>query len=73
MLRVEPSQQARLVEITRNLADRVDEARANRWLGEVQGLQVSLEAARAKLTSLDRLARNNSIGTVNIGMPIIRG
>lgn len=42
-------------------------------LGEVQGLQVSLEAARTKLTSLDRLARNNSIGTVNVGMPIIRG
>lgn len=72
MLRVEPSRQARLVEITRNLADRVDEARANGWLGEVRGLQVSLEAARTKLTSLDRLTRNNSIGTVNIGMPIIR-
>jgi hypothetical protein len=29
MLRVEPRQRARLVEITRNLADRIDEARAN--------------------------------------------
>jgi hypothetical protein len=72
MLRVEPSQQARLVEITHNLANRIDEARANGWLGEVQGLQVSLAAARTKLTSLDRLARNNGIGKVNIGMPVIR-
>lgn len=71
MLRVEPSQQERLVEITHNLADRIDEARANGWLGEVQGLQASLEAARTKLTSLDKLARNNSVGKVKIGMPVI--
>lgn len=72
--RVELRQRARLVEIARNLADRIDEARANGWLGEVRGLQVSFEAARKKLVSLDRLARNNNrIGTVNLGMPIING
>ena len=36
-----------------------------------QGFQVSVDAARAKLASLDRLARNNTnTGPVNIGMPI---
>ncbi|HEV7976060.1 hypothetical protein [Amycolatopsis sp.] len=28
---------------------RITEARANGWLGEVQGLQISQEAARTKL------------------------
>jgi hypothetical protein len=36
------------------LSDRIDEARANGWFGEVQGLQISLDAARPKLVSLDR-------------------
>lgn len=74
MLRVEPRQRDRLVEIARNLTDRIAEARANGWLGEVQGLQVSLEAARQKLASLDRLARTKtSTGAVNLGMPVIPG
>jgi hypothetical protein len=74
MLRVDPRQRARLVEIARNLTDRIAEARVNGWLGEVQGLQVSLDAARTKLASLDRLARNNNrTGPVNIGMPIVPG
>jgi hypothetical protein len=69
MLRVDPAQRRRLEEITRNLTDRIDEARANGWLGEVQGLQISVEAARSKLASLDRLARNRSRTSVNLGMP----
>jgi hypothetical protein len=74
MLRVEPLQRARLVEIARNLTDRIAEAHVNGWLGEVQGLQVSLDAARKKLASLERLASNNSsTGPVNIGMPVIPG
>jgi hypothetical protein len=42
MLRVDPSQRPRLVEIIRNLIDRIAEARLNGWLGEVQALQVAL-------------------------------
>jgi hypothetical protein len=38
------------------LASRIDEARINGWLGEVQGLQTSLEAAKRKLVSVDRAA-----------------
>ncbi|MGB3441102.1 MAG: hypothetical protein WBA97_20325 [Actinophytocola sp.] len=48
MLRVSPAQRGRLVEIAHNLTDRIAEAHANGWLGEVQGLQVSLDAARKK-------------------------
>ncbi|MET7608515.1 hypothetical protein ABZS96_40245 [Streptomyces avermitilis] len=63
MLRVDPQQ--------RRLGDRIEEARANGWLGEVQELQISLEAARNKLASLDRLTRNRT--PVTLGTPIIPG
>lgn len=68
MLRVDPAQHDRLAEIAANLADRIDEARANGWLGEVQGLQVNLEAARSKLVRLDRAATNQP---VDLGLPIL--
>ncbi len=71
MLRVDSNQRNRLIEIIRNLADRIDEARANGWLGEVQGLQISLDAARAKLLSLDRTSRAGASIT-QLGIPMIR-
>ena len=73
MLRVDPQQRRRLEEIIRNLGDRIEEARVNGWLGEVQGLRISLEAARKKLASLDRLTRNHNRTPVSLGMPIISG
>jgi hypothetical protein len=72
MLRVDPRQRARLVEITRNLAERIAEARTNGWLGEVQGLQISLDAARTKLAGLDRAQRTDGAGLTQLGMPVIR-
>ncbi|MDT4995323.1 MAG: hypothetical protein QOH97_5215 [Actinoplanes sp.] len=54
MLRIDPRQRGRLAEIIDNLHARLEEARGNGWLGEVQGLQVSLDAASGKLASLDR-------------------
>lgn len=47
----------------------------NGWLGEVQGLQVSLVAAKGKLANLDRnlerMRTNRSCGTTDLGMPVI--
>ena len=74
MLRVSPRQRQRLAEIIRNLAERIAEARANGWVGEVQGLQVSLAKAKEKLAGLDRnLQRSSSrqAGPTDLGMPII--
>jgi hypothetical protein len=75
MLRVSPRQRQRLAEIIRNLTERVAEARANGWLGEVQGLQVSLARAKEKLASLDRNLDRSSVrgpsGPTDLGMPII--
>jgi hypothetical protein len=71
-LRVDPRQRPRLVEIIANLTSRIDEARINGWLGEVQGLQASLEAARRKLASVDRAARAKPAGPVNLETPVIK-
>lgn len=72
MLRVDPRQRGRLAEIIRNLGDRIAEARMNGWLGEVQGLHTSLEAAKSKLASLDRTTNSSRRGVTDLATPIIR-
>lgn len=49
----DPAQRARLVDIRDNLASRIDEARREGWLGEVEGLRVSLAGATDKLAQID--------------------
>jgi hypothetical protein len=53
------------------LRDRIQEAKLNGWLGEIDGLNVSLEAAGRKLVSLDRMRDRQPVGPVNLGIPII--
>ena len=50
-----------------NLQARIDEAQREGWLGEAEGLKVSLAAAQHKLTQLDDLARRRS--TIHLGLP----
>jgi len=54
MLWPDPAQRARLQEISENLAARIEEARREGWLGEVEGLEVSLAGAKDKLAQIDR-------------------
>jgi len=54
-----------LEEIRDNLLARISEAEREGWLGEVEGLKVSLAGAEEKLTQLDRRP------TVHLGMPDI--
>ncbi|MHB8505952.1 MAG: tyrosine-type recombinase/integrase [Acidimicrobiales bacterium] len=56
MLWSDPAQRPRLVEIRDNLTARIAEAERESWLGEVDGLQVSLAGATDKLTQMDRHA-----------------
>jgi integrase len=67
LLRPDPAQRHRLVDVRDNLIARIDEARREGWLGEVEGLQISLTGARAKLVQLDQIA--NPRGTVGLGIP----
>jgi hypothetical protein len=45
MLRPDPAQQHRLVEIIANLHERLTEARDRGWHSEIEGLEVSLAGA----------------------------
>ena len=74
MLRVDPKQRSRLVEIIDSLNERIKQARMNGWLGEVQGLQTSLDAAAKKLVALDRTITPSSRATTdpaNLGIPTV--
>jgi hypothetical protein len=68
LLRPEPAQRARLAGIRDNLRDRIAEAQHQRWLGEAEGLQVSLAAATAKLAQMDGLATRRQAST-DLGIP----
>jgi hypothetical protein len=61
-----------LAEIIDNLTARIEEATVHQWLGEVQGLQISLDAAHAKMAALDRINRTTGNGPVHLGMPTLR-
>jgi len=65
MLRVDPRARLRLAEIIENLRDRIADTHGNGWLGEMQGLQVSLDAAAGKMTALNRAKRRT-------GGPVLR-
>jgi integrase len=68
VLRPDPAQRGRLVEIRDNLTDRISEAEREGWLGEIEGLTVSRSAADEKLAQLDRITQRR---TVMLGMPRI--
>ncbi len=70
LLRPDPAQRARLVEIRDNLLARIAEAEREGWLGEVEGLQVSLAGAEDKLSQLDR--RAHASAPVDLGIPLVR-
>ncbi|NUS10277.1 MAG: hypothetical protein HOY69_02530 [Streptomyces sp.] len=42
-----------LVEIRDNLLDRIAEAELEGWLGEIEGLRVSLAGAESKIDQID--------------------
>jgi integrase len=71
LLRPDPASRHRLEEIRDNILARIDEARREGWLGEVDGLQVSLAGARQKLAQVDELATHR--GAVQLGFPHIAG
>jgi integrase len=53
MLWPDSAQRPRVVELIDNLGARIAEAERESWLGEVDGLQVSLASARDKLAQID--------------------
>jgi hypothetical protein len=68
LLRPDLAQRGRLIEIRDNLIARIAEARNHGWLGEADGLQISLAGARQKLDQLDQITAARST-SVRLGMP----
>ena len=68
MLWPNPEQRPRLVEIRDNLHARIAEAEREAWLGEVEGLRVSLACAHDKIAQIDR--RPTTRTPVDLGMPL---
>jgi hypothetical protein len=69
LLRPDPAQRGRLEEIRDNLHDRIAEAEREGWLGEVEGLKVSLAGAEDKLAQIDRQSHK---AIISLGMPTTR-
>ncbi|UUU36765.1 site-specific integrase [Streptomyces sp. CA-210063] len=71
LLRPEPTQRPRLVEIRDNLLALIMEAEREGWVGELEGLKVSLAGAQDKLAQLS--AEQARRGTaVDLGIPVVR-
>ena len=61
----DPAQRPRIAEIRDNLTARIAEAEREGWLGEVEGLKISLAGAEDKLAQIGR----RSHATVDLGLP----
>jgi Phage integrase family len=62
----DPAQRSRIAEIRDNLIARIAEAEREGWLGEAEGLKISLAGAEDNLAQIDRRARP---ATTELGMP----
>ncbi len=63
----DPTQRARITEIRDNLIARIAEAEHEGWVGEAEGLKVSLAGADDKLAQIDRRSRT----TVDLATPTV--
>ena len=66
MLRPNPEQRPRLKELIEALHDRKKEARERGWHGELEGIEISLAAAQAKLL---QMGRQVSLGISTVRTP----
>ena len=66
MLWPEPAQRPRIADLRSNLIARIEEAEREGWLGEIEGLKISLVGADGKLAQIDRRTHGQP---VSLGMP----
>jgi site-specific recombinase XerD len=74
MLHVNPKMLPRLNELEADLLARRAHAEAKGWLGELEGIDLTLSFLRDKRDQAQRLIRSNpALGPVHLGMPLTRG
>jgi hypothetical protein len=64
----DPAQAPRITEIRDSLIARIAEAEREGWLGEAEGLKISLAGAQDKLAQISRRSRP---GPVDLGLPAL--
>ena len=64
----DPAQRHRIAEIRDNINARIAEAEREGWLGEIEGLKVSLAGAEDKLAQI-HTAQQRQDQAVHLGMP----
>ncbi len=69
MLRVDPKMLDRLAEIETDLHSRRQRAETENWLGEIEGIDLTLSFLAGKREEALRLSR---LPTVDLGMPTTR-
>jgi hypothetical protein len=67
----DPAQRNRIAEIRDNLTARIAEADREGWLGEAEGLKISLAGAQDKLAQIDRRTPTPTPTPVGLGMPAL--
>ena len=66
----DPAQRPRIAEIRDNLIACIAEAEREGWLGEVEGLKVSLAGAEDKVAQLDK--RTHGQRAIDLGIPTLK-
>ncbi len=72
MLWPDPDQRPRLIDIRDNLTARIAEAQREGWLGEIEGLEISLAGATDKITQIDQRSHKQRQPVVVLGNPTVR-
>jgi hypothetical protein len=70
MLRVDPKMLTRLEEIESDLLSRRARAEAEGWVGEIEGIDLTLTFLAGKRHEANRIAR---VTPISLGMPTIQG
>jgi hypothetical protein len=74
MLRINPAMLPRLTELETDLQERRGRASAEGWLGEIEGIDLTLRLLREKQAAAERIrATSGTSGVVDLGMPRVDG
>jgi hypothetical protein len=69
MLRINPAMLPRLSELENDLETRRNRASAEGWLGEIEGIDLTLRLLREKQAAAERIGAHSTRDVVHLGMP----
>ncbi len=67
-----PAQIDRPQDIIDNLNERITEAKQQGWIGDVEGLRVTLNSAELKLAQMYKLQHHQDREIIELGIPRVR-